>query len=315
MLSGIEIAYYHWVIICLGFWVLELLKLSRIAAALVVSAGVMVVITYLVPDLFWGWQLWGFIMMMALCSIIYLRRLPPVGETESSERELQEMAAADLVGTRVLLTQPLYPGTSKLEVGGRFWKVSANRDFPAGAVVEVVGKRGNTLEITSSDLPSYGRRSQSPENLPLDDYQHDVAIEEEYGKPDFDYWLTFQDALVDHRKVALVYAYHVLSGIKGLNLDEARMTLNTYTLALYDNNEEGQYMPRQKQMSSQPRIYSFLYMNGKWTGRGKNKFEAEMNELVAALHSDWAVKYRGHIDADKVLRAVMMIRSQQTAKT
>ena len=72
-----EIAYYHWIILCLGFWVLELLKIGKISAALVVSAGVMVVVTYLVPALFWGWQVWGFIMMMslsrALCSKILAR--------------------------------------------------------------------------------------------------------------------------------------------------------------------------------------------------------------------------------------------------
>jgi hypothetical protein len=126
--------------------------------------------------------------------------------------------------------------------------------------------------------------------------------------------LSFQDALANHRKVALVYAYHVLSGMKGLNLDEARSKLNTYTLALYDSKREGKFLHLQKQMSSQPRIYSFLYMNGQWTGRDKNKFEEEINDLIDALHSKWAAMYRGDIDAASVLRAVMMIRSQQMAE-
>jgi len=314
VLPAIEIAYYHWIILCLGFWILELLKIGRISAALVAAAGVMVVITYLVPDLHWGWQVWGFVMMMALGSIVYLRQLPPLSEKERAERDRQEiMTAADLVGARVSLPQALYSGTSKLEVRGRFWNVSASRDFPAGTVVEVVGNRGNTLEIISSDLPSYGGNGEFPENLPLDAYQRDKNIEEEYGKPDIDYWLAFRDALVDHRKLALVYAYHVLSGLKGLSLDEARIKLNTYTLALYDTKQQGQLLHRQKQMSSQPRIYGFLYMNGKWTGRDQSKFEAEMNDLVAALGSDWAVKYRGKMNASRVRRAVKMIRSQQVA--
>lgn len=314
MLPGFEIAYYHWIILCLGFWVLELLKIGKISAALVASAGVMVVVTYLAPDLFWGWQLWGFIILMALSSIVYLRQLPLDGEQAGAERKLREItSAADLVGARVSLTKPLYSGTGKLELAGRFWKVSARRDFPAGTVVEVVGNRGNTLEIVSSDLPAYGGNNEFPESPPLAAYQRDRDIEEEYGNPDFDYWLLFQDALLVHRKVALVYAYHVLSGLKGLSLDEARTKLNTYTLALYDSNKEGRFLHVKKQMSSQPRIYSFLYMNGKWTGRDKSKFEGEINDLVAALASDWAVKYRGRINPSKVRRAVKMIRSQQMA--
>jgi membrane protein implicated in regulation of membrane protease activity len=258
VLPDIEIAYYHWIILCLGFWILELLKIGRISATLVAAAGVMVVITYLAPDLHWGWQVWGFIMMMALGSIVYLRQLPPLSEEERAERKRQEiMTAADLVGDQ-----------------------------------------GN---------------SEFPENLPLAAYQRNKDIEEEYGKPDLSYWLAFEDALVDHRKLALVYAYHVLSGLKGLSLDEARIKLNTYTLALYDTKKQGQLLHRQKQMLSQPRIYGFLYMNGKWTGRDKRKFEEEINDLVAALDSDWAVKYRGKLNASKVRRAVKMIRSQQVA--
>lgn len=314
MPPGFEIAYYHWIILCLGFWVLELLKIGKISAVLAAAAGVMVVITYLAPDLPWAWQVWGFIMLMALSSIVYLRRLPRISEKEKAERKLKEViTAADLVGTKVSLTQPLYPGTSKLELRGCFWKVSANRDFPAGTVVEVVGNKENTLEIVSSDLPTSGGNGLFPENLALDSYQRDADVEEEYGEPDFDYWLCFQVALANHRKVALVYAYHVLSGIKGMTLDEARTKLNTYTLALYDSKREGKFLHLKKQMSSQPRIYSFLYMNGQWSGRDKNKFEEEINDLTAALHSDWAVRYRGDIDAASVLRAVMMIRSQQMA--
>ena len=312
MEAGFEIAYYHWLILCLFFWVLDLLNIGKISAAMVVSAGVMTIVSYLVPSMAWGWQVWGFIMMMALGSIAYLRQLPLLGEKERAERKLQEsITAAELVGTRVLLTHPLYPGTSKLETRGRFWKVAGTRDFPAGTVVEVVGHQGNTLEIVSSELPSYGGNGTASNNMSLDVYQRDETIEEEYGEPDFDYWLPFQAALGDHRKVALVYAYHVLSGLKGMTLDQARAKLNTYTLALYDTNKEGQFLHMQKQMSSQPRIYNFLYMNGDWTGRDNIKFEEEINDLIAALHSDWAARYRGDIPADMVLRAVMMIRKEQ----
>jgi membrane protein implicated in regulation of membrane protease activity len=308
-----ELVYYHWMILALGFWILDKLNVGRLTAALTFAAGVQGTITLLIPELPWGWQVWGFVMLMALGAIFSLRRAPGEKAQQRAERKLSESeTAAQLVGTRVSLLQPLYPGTSKLELGGRFWKVAASRDFPAGSVVEVVGHRGNTLDIISSELPSYGSESVSSA-LSTDLYHRDSDMEEEYGEPDFEYWGLFHEALHHHGKVALIYAYHVLSGLKGLNLDQARAQLNTYTLALYDPRGDGRYLEGKRQMSSQPRIYNFLYMNGQWTGRDKKKFEEEINELIAALHTEWAVKYRGDIPAHTVLRAVMMIRTQQMA--
>ncbi|MEP5764361.1 MAG: NfeD family protein [Halieaceae bacterium] len=306
--------FYHWMILGALFWVADLLKLGRLTTSMVFAAVVQAIITYLNPGLWWMWQLWSFIMMTAIGAIIYMKRNPREDANAEASRKLSEGALAEsLVGTTVLLMDPLYPGTSKLEVGGRFWKVSANRDFPGNCLVEVVGHRGNTLEITSSDVPSYGDKPTRTENIALELYERDDKVEREYGTPNFGYWNAFQDGLLEHRKLALVYAYHVLCGLKGMNLEEAQAKLNTYTLALYDTNRPGKFLTFKKQMYSQPRMYSFLYMDGEWPGSDMNKFEAEINSLIAALHTPWAEHFRGEVEIPMALRAVMMIRKQQVA--
>ncbi len=223
--------------------------------------------------------------------------------------------AEALKGTRITLQNALYPGSSKLEVRGRYWKVAATRDFAAGSVVEIVGYKGDTLNIVASELSRYGHevdeRLSNTGSVALTDFKRDDKIEAEYGARDLDYWRLFQDAEREHRKLPLIYAYHVMSGLKGMSLEQARAQMNTYTLALYDHKREGQYLQMQKQMYSQPRIYNFLYMDGKWTGTDPSRYEEEINGLIAALHSEWAVRYRGDITSAMVLRAVMMIRKQQ----
>jgi len=314
---GSALNYQHWLLLGLSFWLLDRYKIGRLSIMVAFAAVLQGVLSYLQPDLAWYWQVWGFVMMLAIGSILYLHKEPrKVSPASQAERKLTESSlAASLVGKQVLLSHPLYPGSSKLELGGRFWKVSAKRDFPAGTTVEVVGHQGNTLEIVSSEASSVrGEKARPRGTLSLDVYHRDEQVEAQYGEPDFTYWALFQEALQEHRKLPLVYAYHVLSGLQHRNLDKARRSINTYTLALYDTEREGQYLTLQKQMYSQPRIYNFLYMNGEWTGNDLNRFEEEINQLVAALHTDWAKRYRGDLDPAMVLRAVMMIRKQQVGR-
>ena len=309
-----EIVFYHWWIIGGIFWLLDYFKIGGISAAVAFAGVVQGFMSYFQPELAWGWQVWGFVMLLAISAIFHLTQTAGKSRSvDKAERKLEESTVAEtLQGTRVTLTQPLYPGSSKLEVKGRFWKVNANRDFPAGTVVEVAGHRGNTLMIVSAESSSYGEKTTRPsDSLSLDVYHREEQIEAEYGEPDFGYWVLFQEALQDHSKLALVYAYHVLCGLKLMTLEEARVNLNTYTLALYDTTREGQYLTLQKQMYSQPRIYNFLYMDGRWTGKESNKFDEEINNLIAALHSEWAERFRGEIEAATALRTVMMIREQQ----
>lgn len=313
-----DIPFHYWTIMGLIFWLADLFKLGRIAKPLTFAAIGIGIVVFVVPGLYWGWQLSGFVALTALSAVYYFKKTMPqqasTGQSEPSrQRKAHEGAAAgNMIGTRVTLSSPLYPGSSKLEVNGRFWKVSGSRDFPAGSVVEVVGHHGNTLEVAGSAATRLSESVQPRgDTIPLSDYSRKDEVEWKYGKPDYDYWSLFRAAQTEHRKLSLINVYHVLSGLKGLNLEQAREQLNTHTLALYDDKRPGEYLNLQQQMYSQPRIYNFLYMNGRWTGREEAKFEAEINDLIAALHSDWAVKFRGDIRSETALRAVMMIRKQQ----
>jgi membrane protein implicated in regulation of membrane protease activity len=310
-----EIQFYYWFILALVFRVLDYFKIGRLSLAVAFAAALQGIMSYFQPELGWGWQLWGFGMLMVLASIFYLATQAKETPAVDDDRRLAESTAASyLIGTRVTLNQPLYPGSSKLEVKGRFWKVKANRDFPAGTVVEVVGNRGNTLEIVSAESTRYQEtKTQSRDGLSMDAYHRDPAIEALYGDPDFESWALFREALQEHSKQSLVHAYHVISGLQGKTLEEARESLNTATLALYDARNEGLYEELKDNMYSEPDKYQFLYMNGRWPSLDRVAFEELINELIAALHTPWAARIRGKTSPDMAKLAVMMIRKQQVS--
>lgn len=307
-----EIQFYYWFVLALIFRLMDFFKIGQFSMAVAFAAALQGIMSYLQPELSWSWQLWGFGMLTVLASIFYLTGKGKSATGIEDDRKLAETTAASyLVGTRVTLNQPLYPGSSKMEVKGRYWKVNANRDFPAGTVVEVVGNRGNTLEIVNAEGTSYqDTKGKVEEGLSMDAYHRDPAIEGLYGLPNFDNWQLFRAALEEHSKQALVNAYHVLSGLQGKDLDEARKSLNSCTLALYDVKNEGLYEPLVANMYSDPDKYEYLYMNGRWPGLDRVAFEELLNELIAALHTPWAERMRGKISLDMAKLAVMMIRKQ-----
>lgn len=310
-----EIQFYYWFVLAIGFRLLEFFKIGKLSMAVAFAAAMQGIMTYLQPELGWGWQVWGFGMLTVLSSIFFLSGAGKVAPPMDDDRKLAETTAASyLVGTRVTLNQPLYPGSSKLEVKGRYWKVKSSRDFPAGTVVEVVANRGNTLEIVSAESTSYeGAGSNGAERLSMDAYHRDPHIEGIYGLPNFDIWKLFREALKVHSKQALVHAYHVISGLQGKDLDEARKSLNSSTLALYDSRKEGLYEPHKENMYSDPDNYQFLYMRGRWPSLDRVAFEELINELIAALHTPWAERVRGKISPGMAKLAVMMIRKQQVS--
>ena len=311
------IPFHYWMILGVCFWLVDLFRVHPFTKPLTFAAVGMGIVIYANPQTPFAWQAWGFFMLMAFSGIYYLKKLAPAGgrvdAMEKSRQENKDAVASSLVGTRITLEQPLFPGTSKLEVRGRYWKVKANRDFAAGSVIEITGHRDNVLEVVASSGPdpiSRKVRGTDHGGVGLEDYQRDPKVERVYGEPDFGYWHLFREALVEHRKPALIYAYHLLSGLKGMSLDEARGQLNTYTLALYDTIYEGDYLNITREMYSQPRLYSFLYLDGPSTTRNPERFEAEMDAMVEALRTPWAARYRGEISADITQRVVGLIRKR-----
>ena len=306
------LAFYHWVIIAFGFLLLRVFKLDGLAIP-GTFAGVMVAIaTFISPDIYWGWQVWGFVFITAISAVPYLRQQQRRRE-EALDKTLLTQAdeAALMVGTSVTVEQPLAPGQGKLLIGGKYWRVAARRDFPAGTLVEVIGHEGAVLNITSSENPSYGiSANHTGGEVPVAEYERNSDLEEEYGVPDFDAWLLFQAALKAHSKQSLIHAYHLMCATRGQNLADAKAALNTYTLGLYDSHQEGLYIEMYPEMYCDARHYNFYYGEGHWVGSQSRNFEQEMRKLEAAIETPWADLVRGTIPSEQVDLALRALREK-----
>jgi len=304
------LAFYHWAIIAFGFFLLRIFKLDGLSVPGTFAGVMMAVATYISPDIYWGWQLWGFMFITAITSIPYLRQQQRQREEKKDAIPTAADRAAFMIGTTVTLEEPLASGQSKLLINGKYWRVSANRDYPVGTIVQVTGHAGATLNVVSTERPSYGisNHHSSGADIPVSDYERDAEIEAEYGRPDFDAWVLFQAAQKAHSKQTLVHVYHLLCSLRGRSLAEAKRGLNSHTLALYDTRNEGHYIDMYADMYCDARHYAFYYGEGEWVGAKGSSFESEMEKLEAALDTPWADLIRGTSPLDQVELALRGLR-------
>ena len=123
------------------------------------------------------WLAWPLVVLIVFLLVI-LRRRQPREKVDHARQLTESQTAGHLIGTQVTLRGPLYPDTGKLEIRGRFWKISGTRSFPAGSKVEVVGHRGDTLDVVGAETTHYQTSRQlDPGRQALKTYQRDPALE------------------------------------------------------------------------------------------------------------------------------------------
>lgn len=82
---------------------------------------------------------------LALSSLLAWRRFMQTGRPAADQSE-PNRGAAQFVGRRALLSEPIENGRGRIRLGDSSWVVSGP-DLPAGNVVEVVGAAGTVLEV------------------------------------------------------------------------------------------------------------------------------------------------------------------------
>jgi membrane protein implicated in regulation of membrane protease activity len=304
------LTFYHWAIIAFGFFLLRLFKLDGISIPGTFAGVMMAVVTFIDPDIYWGWQVWGFVFLTAVTAIPYLRQQQRQREQARDAVPTVADKAAFMVGTTVTLEQPLASGIGKLLINGKYWRVTANRDYPAGTIVVVTGHQGAVLTVVTAENPSYGISTHhaTGAHKPVSEYQRDTDVESEYGRPDFDAWVLFEAALKAHSKQSLVAAYYLLCAVRGRSLTQARRGLNSYTLALFDEENEGRYADLKHNVYCDAGRYEFYFGRGKWVGARGGNFRKEMQKLEAALATPWANLVRGPAAEEDVALALEALR-------
>ena len=139
--------HWGWWVFALLLVVLEIFAPSTIFLWLGISAGVVGIVSFFMPDLTWQNQ-WLVFAVLAVASVFISRfylskRAAPTDEPALNRRALQ------YVGRRFKLDEALIQGRGKIAVGDGFWTVSGP-DLPAGSEVVVTGAEGVVLIVEAA---------------------------------------------------------------------------------------------------------------------------------------------------------------------
>lgn len=111
-----------------------------------VSAVVVGIIVWLLPQLDWEWQGALFAVMTLIVAYLWwywLRRRPKL----AGSSQVLNQRNRQLIGTRATLTEAMQNGFGRINIGDSSWRAQANEDLPVGTEVEVIAVEGATLVI------------------------------------------------------------------------------------------------------------------------------------------------------------------------
>jgi inner membrane protein len=135
-----------------GWW---LLALVLIAAEMIapgyfllwigVAAGVMGVITLVVPGLSALVQAIVFSTLSIAACLVYWKYIRPLAE-QRNDQPLLNQRGQRMVGRRVMVVEAIVNGRGKVGVGDGQW-LAEGPDLPAGSEVEIVAVQGATFTV------------------------------------------------------------------------------------------------------------------------------------------------------------------------
>lgn len=125
-----------WGVLSLVLIVAEILVPGAFLLWLGLAAGVLFLVTLLVPTL----PILAQIVLFAVFSVIFIQiyRTKYRGRTRNSDNPLLNRRADQLIGNSYVLETAVVQGRGTVRVGDAIWTVRADQDLPAGSAVRVV---------------------------------------------------------------------------------------------------------------------------------------------------------------------------------
>lgn len=142
------ITFWHWLILAVLLIILEVLAPGAFFLWLGISAGVVGIILWIMPNISWETQLLIFSIISVVSIALWLIRLRK-HPTESEDSNLNERTN-QYVGRVFTLVEPIVDGYGKIHVDDSFWKVSGE-DRKKDKKVKVVSVDGLILKVEPVD--------------------------------------------------------------------------------------------------------------------------------------------------------------------
>ena len=135
-----------------GWWLLALVLIGaeRLAPGyfllwIGIAAGVMGVVTLVVPGLSALVQAIVFALLSIAACLAYWKYIRPLAE-QRNDQPLLNQRGQRMVGRRVIVVEAIVNGRGKVGVGDGQW-LAEGPDLPAGSEVEIVALQGTTFTV------------------------------------------------------------------------------------------------------------------------------------------------------------------------
>ncbi len=137
--------YWHWLVLGIGLLTLEALG----TAGFLLGAGIgalLVCCIMLIFDLHWHSQLIIFAISTGIFSFIYWRKFRSFNNYRDDHHNLNNRAA-QLIGRKLMLEQPLNGIDDKLQIGDTFWKVQSEESLNVGETIKIIDAKDDMTLI------------------------------------------------------------------------------------------------------------------------------------------------------------------------
>lgn len=135
---------WHWFVVAVILFVLELLTVSGFLLGIALAALVVAATLFVIPALVWGWQLLWFGLLAVVLTLGYRKFFRSVND--ATDNPLLNDRAAQLVGKTFVLGIDLDRSGADM-LGDTRWTLSCNGRIAKGTRVKVVGVEGMVLKV------------------------------------------------------------------------------------------------------------------------------------------------------------------------
>jgi len=137
-----HVVYWTWWIIGIFLVILEISAPGTFFLWMGISAGIVGVILYIVPELAWELQLTIFAVLSVVTVLISRKYLQENGEDQSTLNQRGKR----YIGMTVVVEEPIENDIGKVRIEDTLWR-AAGQDAPKGNKVRIIGIDGATFQV------------------------------------------------------------------------------------------------------------------------------------------------------------------------
>ena len=136
---------YGWWLLALVLVAAEMIAPGYFLLWIGIAAGVMGVVTLVVPGLSALVQAIVFALLSIAACLVYWKYIRPLAE-QRNDQPLLNQRGQRMVGRRVIVVEAIVNGRGKVGVGDGQW-LAEGPDLPVGSEVEIVALQGTTFTV------------------------------------------------------------------------------------------------------------------------------------------------------------------------